>query len=267
LLKKSFEAFARFGGYPICHKLRESSLLDRFDLRDQIQAMVVDRTILHDLKAGPKGTHRNSETVKSVLRQVCRFAGQAVAPKTLLKELNKLGHDSISQQAVSDAISFLADSLLIAEIPTFEGIGKKASHPAKLCLCDHFVREAWLQEQVPLAADDLKNATEAVVTQSGHLAESLVGAFFAGVPGLDVSWFPENSSEGEVDFVLTIGLKRIPVEVKFRRHLDAEDFHAVRSFVSQPKYDAPFGIVVTRETAGEKDNLFCVPLHALLGLR
>ena len=101
----------------------------------------------------------------------------------------------------------------------------------------------------------------------GHLAESLVGAFFSGIPGLEVSWLPSNSSEDEIDFVLTIGLKRIPVEVKYRRHLRDADSAAVRSFISQPKYNAPFGIVVTRELASEKDNVFSVPMHALLGLR
>ncbi len=267
LLRKSFEAFANYGGYPICHKLNDETLIDRFALRDQIQGMVVDRTILHDLKAGPSGTHRNSETVKAVFRQVCRYAGQAVTPKTLLDELTKLGHESISQAAVNDAVAFLANSLLIAEVPPFEGIGKKAAKPSKLCLCDHFVREAWLQEQVPLDPEALTSATEATVTQAGHLAESLVGAFFCGVPGLEVSWLPSNSSENEIDFVLTIGLKRIPVEVKYRRHLRDADSAAVRSFISQKKYDAPFGILVTREESGENDNVFRVPMHALLGLR
>lgn len=267
LLRRSFEAFANFGGYPICHKLGDASLIDRFGLRDQIQGMVVDRTILHDLKAGPSGTHRSSETVKEVFRQICRYAGQAVAAKALVNELTQLGHEGTSPAAVSDAIAFLADSLLISEIPSFEGIGKKSLRPSKLCLCDHFVRETWLQEQVPLDPGSLANAPEAAVTQAGHLAESLVGAFFSGVPGLEVSWLPGNSNEGEIDFVLTIGLKRIPVEVKYRRQLKSEDFSAVRSFISQKKYNAPFGIVVTREEAAEKENVFCIPMHALLGLR
>lgn len=266
LLRSSFDAFVHFGGYPICHKLRGESL-DRFDLRDQIQAMVVDRTIMHDLKAGPGGAHRNPEIVRSVFRQVCRYAGQAITPKTLLRELKQLGHDSISEKAVRDAVTFLADSLLIAEVPPFEGIGKKAGHPSKLCLCDHFVREAWLQEQVPLTVEDLSQATEAVVSQSGHLAESVTGAFLNSVPGLELSWLPASSEEDEIDFVLTIGLKHIPVEVKYRRQLKGEDFSAVRKFVSQKKYNAPFGIVVTREDSSEKDNVFCVPMHALLGMR
>lgn len=267
LLRRSFGAFANFGGYPICHKLKEDSQIDGFDLHAEIKDMVVHRTFEHDLKAGPKGTHRSPETLEAVFRQVCRYTGQALTSKALLKELMQLGQHSISQDAVNDAVAFLADSLLVSEIPPFEGLGKKGGHPSKLCLCDHFVREAWLQEQVPLVPDEMSEANEATVTQAGHLAESLVGAFFSGVPGLAVSWLPGNDNEGEIDFVLTIGLKRIPVEVKYRRKLKPEDSAAVRSFISQPKYNAPFGIVVTQAVADEKDNVFYVPLHALLGLR
>ena len=267
LLRKSFEAFANYGGYPICHKLEDHAALDRFRMRDEIQRMVIDRTIRHDLKAGPSGTHRNSEIVEAVFRQVCRYAGRAVAPKTLINELRQLGHDSVSEKAVRDAIRFLADSLLIAEVPPFEGIGKKAGNPSKLCLCDHFVREAWLQEQVPLTSDEFANASESVITQAGYLAESIVGAYLTSVPSLDVSWLPETSNEAEVDFVLSIGSKRVPVEVKYRRQLKKSDSAAVRSFISQPKYNAPFGIVITREEAGEIDNVFFIPLQALLAMR
>lgn len=266
-LSKSFEAFANFGGYPICHKLDQSETLDRFGMRDEIQRMVIDRTIRHDLKAGPSGSHRNSEIVESVFKQVCRYAGQAVAPKTLINELRQLGHNSVSEKVIRDAIRFLADSLLITEIPPFEGIGKKAGHPSKLCLCDHFVREAWLQEQIPLTAAEIENAPESAVTQAGHIAESIIGAYLASVPSLDVSWLPETSSESEIDFVLTVGLKRIPVEVKYRRRLQNSNSSAVRNFVAQSKYNAPFGIVITREEADEKDNVFFIPLHALLGMR
>lgn len=267
LLRRSFQALADFGGYPICHKLQSSALFDRSDLRDQIQGLVVDRTILHDLKAGARGRARNAGTVKAVFRQICRYAGQSITAKSIHAELSQLGYDRISRDTIDDAIAFLVDSLLVAEIPPFEGLGKKAAYPAKLCLADHFVREAWLQEQVPLDPTTLATVTEAVATQSGHLAESLVGAYFSTVPGLEISWFPATSSEEEIDFILTIGLKQIPVEVKYRRSIKAEDAAAVRSFVSQPKYNAPFGIVITQEKSGEEDGVFFVPMHALMGLR
>ncbi|MGH9749934.1 MAG: energy transducer TonB, partial [Candidatus Polarisedimenticolia bacterium] len=55
---------------------------------------------------------------------------------------------------------------------------------------------------------------------AGHLAESVVGAYLAGIPPLDLAHFPERPTEPEIDFALTIGLKRIPLEVKYRRRVD-----------------------------------------------
>ena len=203
----------------------------------------------------------------SVFRQLCRFAGQAISTKTISREFSNLGIDGISNEAIEDAISFLRDSLLVFAVPPFEGLGKKAAHSPKYCLADHFIREAWLQEQLPLYADGLAAAPEAVVTQVGHLAESVVGAYLSTVPGIELSWLPETGSEGEIDFVITIGLKRIPVEVKYRRQVTNSDSAHVRDFIKQPKYNAPFGIVITQERCGEDDGVFYIPLFALLGLR
>jgi predicted AAA+ superfamily ATPase len=83
---------------------------------------------------------------------------------------------------------------------------------------------------------------------AGHLAESVVGAFLSGIPHLDLAHFPERTAEPEVDFVLTLGEKRIPLEVKYRRHIDPHrDTLGIRSFLEKTHYNAPFGILVTME--------------------
>ena len=55
LLRKSFQAFSSFGGYPICHRLGEEAEVDRTDFMAHINNMVIERTIQHDLTAGPNG--------------------------------------------------------------------------------------------------------------------------------------------------------------------------------------------------------------------
>ena len=99
----------------------------------------------------------------------------------------------------------------------------------KLCLCDHALRAAWLQEVVPLTPDGLVQAPH-LTDLAGRIAESVVGYFFRSIPGLDVAHFPARSMEPEVDFVLTVGLQRIPVEVKYRRRVDQRDTMGLRSF-------------------------------------
>jgi predicted AAA+ superfamily ATPase len=81
---------------------------------------------------------------------------------------------------------------------------------------------------------------------AGHIAESIVGYCIGGLPHLDVAHFPERGSEPEVDFILTIGEKRIPLEVKYRNRIDMHrDTVGIRAFLEKTVYNAPFGILVT----------------------
>ena len=81
---------------------------------------------------------------------------------------------------------------------------------------------------------------------AGHIAESVVGAYLGGIPHLDVAHFAERPTEPEIDFVLTIGERRIPMEVKYRRRIDPHrDTLALRSFIEKAHYNAPFAVLVT----------------------
>jgi predicted AAA+ superfamily ATPase len=83
---------------------------------------------------------------------------------------------------------------------------------------------------------------------AGHIAESVAGYFLGGLPHLDLAHFPARETEPEVDFVLTVGTRRIPLEVKYRRRIDPhEDTRGLRSFLEQTVYNAPFGILITLE--------------------
>ena len=62
---------------------------------------------------------------------------------------------------------------------------------------------------------------------------------------------------------------RIPIEVKYcRGRPDAGDLAGLRSFCSQAKYNAPFGLLITQELSGPlDDNIIALPAYALLSLR
>ena len=75
--------------------------------------------------------------------------------------------------------------------------------------------------------------------------------------------------EPEVDFVLTIGFKRIPIEVKYKRgRLIADDCKGIQSFCGKKHYDASFGLLITQnQTAKIDDDVVSVPASALILLR
>ena len=265
VLQKSFEAFSDLGGYPVCHK----GEMAREVLADHITRLVVERTLIHDWRAGGATRKRDPEVLREVFRQVCRFAGQSVRASRNREDAAAILGSGVTDKSVQRAIRFLADSLLVQEIPPLEALAKRQSHPPKLCLCDHFVRDGWLQETVPIAPRILASADQAVSTIAGHVIESVIGYYLKGIPGVDVSWFPQRKNEPEVDFIVTMGLHRLPIEVKYRRSRPGgADLAGIYSFCGQPKYNAPFGLVITQDISGQLDeHAIAVPAYAFLALR
>jgi predicted AAA+ superfamily ATPase len=104
---------------------------------------------------------------------------------------------------------------------------------------------------------------------AGRIAESVTGYFFRSITHLDVAHLPERATEPDVDFVLTVGLQRIPVEVKYRRRIAFEDTKGLRSFIEKAHYNAPFGVLVTLEEHVVVDDprIVALPLSSLLLIR
>jgi predicted AAA+ superfamily ATPase len=166
-------------------------------------------------------------------------------------------------------LDFLDGSLLLRTIEPLEIRLKKRRGYSKLCLCDHAIRAAWLQEIVPLDTGALDQVPH-LADLAGRIADSTVGYFFASLTGLSVAHLPERGGEPEVDFVLTIGERRIPVEVKYRRVVDSlRDTVGLRTFLEKAVNNAPFGLLITRsDTQAVPDpRIVTVPLPALLVVR
>ncbi len=261
-LKNSFKEFSKLGGYPRCHS---SSQNDPSYWGPQIVDTVVNKTIEHE--SNIKKSH-NKDIIREVYRRICRYAGQPVKPDTIAKEMVAV-QPNIRSSTVSNAIQFLSDTMLIKKIEPLELLLKKQKYLPKYCICDHFIRNAWLQETIPINPDDLRISNQAVSTSAGHLIESIIGYYLSGIPNIELSWFPERKNEPEVDFVITIGLKRIPIEVKYKRGpLEDKDFRGIRSFCSKEHYESPFGLVITQDTFRKIDkHIIAIPASYLLLVR
>jgi predicted AAA+ superfamily ATPase len=165
-------------------------------------------------------------------------------------------------------LKFLDGTLLVRLIEPLELRLKRRRGAAKICLCDHALRAAWLQEIVPLTPEGLTTSPH-LTELAGHLAESAVGYFLGSLVNLDVAHFPERGGEPEVDFVVTVGEQRIPIEVKYRRRIDHEDTVGLRAFMEKPYYNAPFAVLVTlTDDVGSDDpRIVSMPLSSLLLMR
>ncbi len=263
---RAFAAFSERGGYPLAHTRPGAAWPE---IADQLNETVIRRVIQHDLRMGERGRKRDASLLEEVFRLGCRYAGQAPSRALLIREIKEALHANLGWQRILSYLKFLEGSLLLRMVRPLELRLKKARGPAKLCVVDHGLRASWLEESIPLDPGELERSP-ALTDLAGHIAESVVGAFLAGIPSLDVAHFPERATEPEVDFVLTIGERRVPIEVKYRRRIDAHrDTLGLRSFLERTHYNAPFAILVTMEDGVEipDPRILPVSLRSLLLLR
>jgi predicted AAA+ superfamily ATPase len=262
----AFAAFSERGGYPLAH-LRADAPWEQ--VADQLNETVIKRVIQHDLRLGERGRKRAPALLEELFRLCCRYAGQAPTIQTLAREAQRVLQANVGAQRINAHLRFLGDTLLLRLIPPLEIRLKRKRGSPKLCLVDHGLRASWLQEQIPL--DPKKLCEEpALTTVAGHLAESVTGAVLSTITGLDLAHFPERQGEPQVDFILTIGIKRIPVEVKYQARIDPmRDTGGLRSFIEKAVDNAPFGLLITQDDSPEvvDPRVISLPLSSLLLLR
>ena len=261
----AFSAFSERGAYPIA-QVRADRPWE--ELADQLNETIIRRVIQHDLRLGEKGRQRDERLLEEVFRLGCRYIGQAPNQPLYLDEIKRAMGANIGWQRILAYLRFLNGTLLLRLIEPLELRLKQRRGSSKLCLCDHALRASWLQEVVPLTETGL-SAQPHLSDLAGHIAESIVGYFVSSILGLDVAHFPERSAEPEIDFVLTVGEQRIPVEVKYRRRVEFADTRGLRSFIERSVYNAPFGLLVTLTESSEIDDprIVQMPLSTLLLLR
>ncbi len=261
----AFRHFSERGGYPVVHKRKD---VDWAELADLLRETVIRRVIQHDLLNG-EGRRRDSALWEGLLQLACRYAGPAPAVSELAEQAGLSLSVPIDGRRVMRYLNLLADTLLVRLVPPLDVRLRKDRGGPKLCLADHALRACWLQEQVPLSPDALAERPE-LTTQAGHLAESVFGSAACTIAGLDVAHLPARGADREVDFVLTVGVQRVPVEIKYQRRIDSHrDTARLRSFLEKTVNDASFGVLITQDASGVVDDprIVSLPLSTFLLLR
>lgn len=264
--KEAFRAFSERGAYPIAQERRD---VPWPEMAGYLNETIIQRAIQHDLRMGPRGQKRDEKLLEEVFRLCCRYAGQTPGQAAFVPEIQQALAGNIGWTRILSYLRFLDGTLLIRLIQPLELRLKRRKSPPKVCLSDHSLRASWLQEIVPLDADGLASQPH-LMDLAGRLAESTLGYYLASIPNLDVAHFPARGAEPEVDFVITIGTRRIPVEVKYRRRIDAhEDTRGLRAFLEKTVYNAPFGLLITLgdEAPVLDPRIIPISLSSLLWLR
>lgn len=263
---RAFAAFSDRGGYPVAQTSPDRPWEE---ISAYLNEAIIQRVIQHDLRIGEHGRKRDQTLLEEIFRLCCRYAGQAPGQTTLLEELRSALQANIGRTRLDAYLRFLNNTLLIRLVEPLEiRLKRRKGHP-KICLCDHGLRASWLQEVIPVDPDRLRH-TPHLTDLAGRLAESIAGYFLGTIPGLNVKHFPMRPAEPEVDFVITVGEWRIPIEIKYRQTIDEhKDLSGLRAFINKEVYHAPFGVLVTLSDTVEVEDpkIVALPLSSLLLLR
>ena len=202
--------------------------------------------IEHYLRIGDRGRKRDAPLLEEVFRLACRYIGQSPGLTLFAREAQRVLSANVGPQRIRPLPAVPGDTLLLRLIEPLEIRLKRKRGNVKIRLADHGLRASWLQELVPLDPAGLA-ANPHLTTLAGHIAESVVGATVSTIPSLDVAHLPERRGEPEIDFVLTVGTKRIPLEVKFQQRIDPlRDTEGLRTFLEKAVNNAPFGLLITQ---------------------
>jgi hypothetical protein len=263
---QAFEAFSRLGAYPIAHQTPEPTWPE---LSDYLVETVIRRVLEHDLPWAGKARRTDKALLEEVFRLSCRYAGQSPGPSVFIPDLGAILRKEYGWQRIRSVLRLLDATLLLRLIEPLELRLKRQTASPKICLCDHALRAAWLQEEIPIDVDGVAKSPH-LSDLAGRIAESVLGYFLASIPNLDVGYHPARTTEEEVDFVMTVGTRRIPVEVKYRKRIDPfEDTRGLRAFLEKTVYNAPLGLLVTLHDGVSVPDPRIIPisLSSLLWMR
>ncbi len=263
---QAFTWFSQRGGYPLVHQRADVAW---GPLADQLNETIIRRVIEHDLRVGDRGRKRDAQLLEEVFRLACRYIGQSPGLTVFAREVQRALSANVGPRRIGHYLRFLGDTLLLRLIEPLEIRLKRKRGNPKICLADHGLRASWLQEIVPLDREGLA-ANLHLTTLAGHIAESVMGATLATIPSLDIAHLPARGGEPEIDFVLTIGTKRIPLEVKYQQSIDPlRDTEALRTFIEKAVNNSPFGLLITQldETGVKDPRIVAMPLSTFMLLR
>lgn len=126
-----------------------------------------------------------------------------------------------------------------------------------------YVLDAGIRNGVLNYIDDtlIANDTEVGCVVEGVLFDHLIRLKFNIEPGPEPEIFYWKDKK-EIDFIMPIKRKPIPIESKFRNQIPVETLQTINEFIGEN--DSPFGIIVTKEEFKVEGNIILIPLWMFL---
>lgn len=198
---------------------------------------------------------RATGTFEELLGLVARESGQLASYRQMAETLG------VQERTVVEYLDYLERVHLVSQSQFYsQSRAKRVRRQRKIYLSNPGVRNAIL--------GGVNRGTLSNAQSMGSIVESVVHEHskrlvYCLEPGPEPSAFYwRDQRNREVDIVVEVAGKPIPIEVKYRTD-PGRDLEGIRSFLAQSP-SSPFGIVVTRDTLRRDGNLVFIPLPRFL---
>lgn len=237
ILEKEFIDYVYRGAFP--ELVQET---DEKVVRKYISELVVRKIIYRDIPSVFEVKRR--DLLFEIFKYICNYSASLFEIKNLCNILNA------DYQTVSNYLFYLRESFLIKISENYSGSLAKRMRRNKKVYVSH----------PSLAFTTLLYTKDALVEKTlGPYVETL----FAG----DFFW--RSKHKDEVDAVLKIGKKLIPIETKYKESITPSDTRALLKFME--KFDATHGVMITKDTFKRekigKRKIFFLPAWLVLLLK
>lgn len=236
------EEYAIAGGFPQLWEMKGAA--ERASFVDQ---QFVERVTLEDLRL-VKEIRR-----PEIFHQFLRYAFARTGQEYNLEELASLIHTT--RVTLTDALPLLLQTELIRKVERFTGkpVRLRSTH-AKLYAADPMLMQAITKITTSLSGED-----------RGRIAETLVHNVIRLFPGIsDIAYFREPRGESEIDFVVRIGSKMVPIEVCYRTDIDSKHRQTLQEFIRKNTKEGNFGVLITKTSFNTSLPVIEIPLPFFL---
>ncbi len=237
--------YLMIGGYP---EFLEENDLNRIGetARDKIK-LIFFKDIIRYFKI------RNPCVLEDTFKLLAKSSGAYFNLAKTAKDLD------IQRPTLRDYLKYLTKAYLIKSSKFCSQSRKKRIRKQdKVYVLDAGMRNAavdYLDETL------IKDIGELGIVVESVLFDHLIRLKFNLEPGPEPDVFYWKDKK-EIDFILPIKRKLIPIESKYRTKIPGESIEAIKGFIKEK--NSPFGIIITKDEFGLKDNIFKIPLWVFL---
>ena len=239
-----FNEYLVSGGYPESFKENDIRMWQDTLLSDVIEKTVYrDIAVLYQIKT--------PQYLEKILMYIAQNNCQHASFNKIAQAL------SISTGTIINLIYYLESTYLIGSLPLYsKNVKKQIKSNRKFFIIDSGLRNALLrvrdttEENIGLLVESVIDSNLMATKESRRLPEIR-----------NISYFRDKQKH-EVDIILEINGRTVPIEVKFQNHIYNHDLKNLLYFMDV--HNLIFGVVVTKNLFEQRGDILCIPAWMFL---